>query len=83
MKNEWRGWKPETCEKLVSDGMPDVIRKRGAKPIICTADEENTEAMNAYMKHGKVSIDKAEKTRKFKLRERWGLEKRITPEGIG
>ncbi len=40
------------------------------------------EAVNAYMKHKDVSVDKIEKMRKFKLRKRGGFGKRVILEGV-
>ncbi|RLI96226.1 MAG: phosphoribosyl-ATP pyrophosphohydrolase [Candidatus Aenigmatarchaeota archaeon] len=40
------------------------------------------EAVNAYMKHRKVSADLAEKVRKHKLRKRGGFDKRIFLERV-
>ena len=40
------------------------------------------EAVNAYITHKKVSIESADKMRKFKLRKRGGFSKRIILEGV-
>jgi len=40
------------------------------------------EAVNAYIKHKKVSVQNAEKMRKYKLSKKGGFDKRIILEGV-
>ena len=40
------------------------------------------EAVNAYIKHKKVSVKNAERMRKYKLRRHGGFDKRIILEGV-
>jgi predicted house-cleaning noncanonical NTP pyrophosphatase (MazG superfamily) len=83
---------------LVRDKVPGILSKGGAKPIIRVADDEEyvyalkhkileeiidiMEAVNAYIKHKKVSIKNAERMRKYKLRKRGGFDKRVILDGV-
>jgi len=115
MKNAKKKPKQEKhYNKLVRDKVPDIINKKGAKPIIRIADEEEyvyalkhkileeagdltrakgdnseleevidiMEAVNAYIKHKKVSVKNAERMRKYKLRKRGGFDRRIILEKV-